>query len=219
MTAAKSDDSSTTDPYDEEAAARNLPSGEPDPGAAWRRLANEIEPLLGYLSVVARNLVSGDRVPIERASDLVQMTVVAALENIAKGRSPENDATKLKSWLRGILIHLHSQSFRAKRPTAILAVDQLPDSSPSAHSEANRNELVRLMAQARARLPERDRQILDWKHEDKLTFEVIGQKFGISAVRAHKVHRRALKRLETEFLAVSARDAFERTCARFPSVL
>jgi DNA-directed RNA polymerase specialized sigma subunit len=56
------------------------------------------------------------------------------------------------------------------------------------------------MAEARSRLPERDRQILDWRYPDQLTLECIGEKLGISAVAVHKAHRRALERLEDAFL-------------------
>lgn len=174
------------------------------------RVIEAIEPMLGYLAVVARGLTADDKVGLERVSDLVQMTVVAALGNVARGRLPGDSKGQLKAWLRGILINVHRQSRRSRRPSDLPA-EEIDAETTSPSGKASRSELAGRMAQARGRLRERDRQILDWRHEEKLTFETIGQRLGVSAVAAHKAHRAALHRLERAFLSLAAENAYRRS--------
>jgi RNA polymerase sigma factor (sigma-70 family) len=183
------------------------------------RVWQAIEPLLGYLVVVARGLKSQDHGGLDRASDLVQKTVVAALENLEKGRVPGETDGEIKAWLRGIMLNLHRQVRKRKRPLSGLDGEQFADDTTSPSSRASRNELASRMVRARSRLHERDRLVLAWRHEEKLTFEAIGQRLGVSDVAAHKAHRRALKQLEEAFLAVSAEDVYLQSRERLESVL
>lgn len=200
-------------PREGDAPLARGPSERADPGAGddRERMIRAVESLLGYLTVVARALKTDDRAGLEHASDLVQKTVMTALGSIAKGAGPDEPDAKMKAWLRGIMVNLHRQSLRA-RPAGSIGEDEPCDSDltpPSAR--ASRDELARLMARARARLDERDRRVLDWKHDEKLTFEAIGERLGISAPAALKAHRRALERLEDAFLTVAAEGAYRRT--------
>jgi RNA polymerase sigma factor (sigma-70 family) len=193
----------------------------PGPGGARgkdQQIVRSIEPLLGYLVVVARGLKSRDQVGLDGASDLVQMTVVAAMENIGKGRLPGDGDGEVKAWLRGIMLNLHRQVRKRKRPLGGLVGEELADDTTSPSNKASRDELASRMVRARSRLRERDRLILNWRHEEKLTFEAIGRQLGVSDVAAHKAHRRALKQLEDAFLAISAEDALRQTRGRLEAV-
>jgi RNA polymerase sigma-70 factor (ECF subfamily) len=172
-------------------------------------IVRSIESLLGYLAVVARGLARDDRTGVGGASDLVQMTVAAALGNVAEGKLPSDPSVALKPWLRGIMLNLRSQQRKRKRPAAGLEGEFAADTtSPSGC--ASRAELVHFMARARARLDDRERQLLAWRHDEELTFDAIGQRLGVSGVMAHKSYRRALKRLELHFLQLTAQRACRR---------
>lgn len=215
-------DSQILDPGDESRdAAGSNPGTVPGPNGArveGHGIVRSIEPLLGYLVVVARGLKSHDQPGLDGASDLVQMTVVAAMENIGKGRLPGNGDGEVKAWLRGIMINVHRQMRKRKRPLGGLVGEELADDTTSPSSKASRDELAGRMVRARARLRERDRLILDWRHEEKLTFGAIGRQLGVSDVAAHKAHRRALKQLEDAFLAISAEDAYRQMRSWIESV-
>ncbi len=169
-------------------------------------VAGALEPLLGYLSVVARKLVADDAPGPEGPSDLVQGTVAAALDGIAKGRAPRTAGGELKAWLRGIMLNVRRQRWRRTSRPGPAAGDHLVADTSSPSSKASRRELVERMAQARDLLGERDRQILDAIYREGLTLEAIGRRLGVSAVAVHKAHHRALGRLEDAFLNAVAVD-------------
>jgi RNA polymerase sigma factor (sigma-70 family) len=173
---------------------------------------------LGYLAVVARNLMARDKAGLEGASDLVQLTVVAALDNIGKGRTPGTDEGELTAWLRGIMFNIRRQLWRKRPSPGPREPDDLGADTSSPCAKASREELAARMAEARSRLEERDRQILDWKHRDQLTLQAIGERLGVSAAAAHKAHRQALGRLENAFLEIAAAIAYRQTRNRLRTV-
>jgi RNA polymerase sigma factor (sigma-70 family) len=189
-----------------------------DPETAGPPPVGAIEPLLGYLAVVARNLMARDKAGLEGASDLVQLTVVAALDNIGKGRAPGADDGEMKAWLRGIMFNIRRQLWRKRPLAAARRPDDIGADTSSPCAKASREELAARMAEARSRLDERDRQVLDWKHRDQLTLEAIGRRLGVSAAAAHKAHHRALERLENAFLEIAAATAYRQTRHRLRSV-
>jgi RNA polymerase sigma factor (sigma-70 family) len=188
------------------------------PGDDVEHPAGTIEPLLGYLAVVARNLMARDKAGLEGASDLVQLTVVAALDNIAKGRVPGADEGEMKAWLRGIMLNIRRQLWRRRSSGVPPAVADVGADTSSPSTKASREELAARMAEARGRLDARDRQILDWRHHDQLTLQAIGERLGVSAAAAHKAHRQALKRLENAFLEIAAATAYRQTRERLKAV-
>ncbi len=174
-------------------------------------LAGAIEPLLGYLAVVARNLMAGDKAGLERASDLVQLTVMAALGDDVREKPPLQDAGEFKAWLRGIMLNVRRQLWRRKSPAACVIGDEIRADTSSPSARASREELTARMTQARSRLGEQDRRLLDWRHQEKLSFREIGERLGFSAVAAHKAHVRALRRLEDAFLEIAAAAAYRQS--------
>jgi RNA polymerase sigma-70 factor (ECF subfamily) len=188
------------------------------PGDDVEHPVGSIEPLLGYLAVVARNLMARDKAGLEGASDLVQLTVVAALDNIGKGRVPGADEGEMKAWLRGIMLNIRRQLWRRRSPAVPPALGDVGADSSSPSTKASREELAARMAEARGRLDERDRQILYWRHRDQLTLQAIGERLGVSAAAAHKAHHRALKRLEDAFLEIAAATAYRQTRERLKAV-
>ncbi len=177
-----------------------------------------IEPLLAYLAATARGLVAGEGDGLERASDLVQQTVLTAVENITRDRGPERGPDMLKAWLRGTMINLHRQTRRARLPQLGLQGDDHGDPTRSPSSRVGHHELVQRMTRARARLGERDRLVLDWKHDEKLSFQGIGRRMGISAQAAHKAHTQALKRLESAYVAVTAEESLRNEKGRLGAI-
>jgi RNA polymerase sigma factor (sigma-70 family) len=189
---------------EEDQAASGTGSDELE-GAESCSAAGGIEPLLGYLAVVARNLTARDRAGPEGASDLVQGTVAAALDQIGRGRGPGGAAGEWKAWLRGIMLNLRRQRWRRlERRPSHLTSDDIDADTTSPSGKASRAELIARMARARDSLGADDRRLLDWRHRDQLTFEAIGEQLGVSAVAAHKAHRRALCRLENAFRAAAS---------------
>ncbi len=185
----------------------------PGPPVDAARKALELESLLSYLAIVARKVASGDQGSPEGASDLVQMTVMAALENFAANRTPGDSDGAMKAWLRGIMINVHRGSLRRKRPEGGLEGADIASDTTSPSSKAGRSELVYRLKLARARLTDREREVIRMRIEEKRTFEEIGKSFGISAVAAHKAHARAVKRLEVIYLEISAAEAYRRSPA------
>jgi len=197
--------------HDPEGRDRGRVSAEKGTGAEQGPLAGAIEPLLGYLTVVARNLLADDKAGLERASDLVQLTVMAALGDNAREKPRVDDAGELKAWLRGIMLNVRRQLWRTKSPMGRLTGDEIRADTSSPSAQASREELAARMAQARSRLVEYDRRLLDWRHQDKLTFREIGERLGVTAVAAHKAHVRALRRLEDAFLEIAAAAAYRQS--------
>jgi RNA polymerase sigma-70 factor (ECF subfamily) len=69
------------------------------------------------------------------------------------------------------------------------------DPSASPGGKAARRELEARLLEALDRLPEGDRRVVRWHHEDQLTFEQIAGRLGISTEAARKRWARSLVRL------------------------
>ena len=174
----------------------------------------DLEPFLGYLAATARGLVAdeGGGAGVSESSELVQQTVVRAILAFAKGRGPGRDEGELKFWLRGIMLNVQRESRRKRGPTAGLADDGrgIVDDASSVGTKLRRSEVVRLITRAKAEIGERDRQLLDWKLEDKLSFDEIGQRPVVSSAAAHKGYHKAIARLEEAFLKTLASETVQR---------
>ena len=160
-----------------------------------------------YLLLVATEEADPDLRAKCGASDLVQETFFRAHRGFGtfRGRS----AAEWRCWLRSILMRqLSSQRHRfaltAKRrssrevalPSGLLMDRLVEGESPSArYLQAERRAAV---IAAIAQLPEHYRDVVVWHHRDRLPFEEIGLRRGISAEAARKVWSRALLCLREE---------------------
>jgi RNA polymerase sigma-70 factor, ECF subfamily len=141
------------------------------------------------------------------ASDLVQETFFRASRGFEtfRGRS----AAEWRTWLRSILARqLSSQRRRfaltEKRQSGREVAFPLGlQPATSASGETPSRELMRAERQAAlmaavSQLPAHYRDVVVWHHRDKLPFEEIGHRRGISAEAARKLWSRALSCLRKE---------------------
>src|SRR4051812_6250312 len=144
-----------------------------------------------YLMLVADRELNRDLKAKGGVSDIVQETFLDAQRDFDRfaGRSePE-----LKSWLQRILknnllsfIRRYRQSKRHTAREVSLGGEgrsALPDGvlvarteSPSGH--AIRREQAHVLSRGMERLPERQRQIIQWRHQENCPFEEIGRRLG-----------------------------------------
>jgi RNA polymerase sigma-70 factor (ECF subfamily) len=175
-------------------------------------LGQVLETFRGYLLLVAdRELDAGLRAK-GGASDLVQDTFLEAQRDFGCFHGDSTD--ELRAWLRRLLVNnvanfTRQYRDRAKRDIrrevrleaggsshergAGLVADIL---SPS--GQALEHEQAEALAQAMQRLPPDYRQVLALRHEQKLTFEQIGQRMERTANAARMLWLRAVERLQKE---------------------
>jgi RNA polymerase sigma-70 factor (ECF subfamily) len=158
-----------------------------------------------YLTQVARRELGVDLAAKVSASDLVQETFLAAGRDAAQfqGAGP----AELQGWLKGILKHLVCNTRRRYRETGKRRVDRelgagaasrwatvaLSATSPS--GRAMRCEREEALRRALMALPEHYRSVIEWHHHERLPFDAIAGRLGVSAEAARKVWGRALQRL------------------------
>jgi RNA polymerase sigma-70 factor (ECF subfamily) len=170
----------------------------------------ELEFFRNYLMLMARRDLAPDLAAKVGASDLVQDTFLAAGRDIAqlRGRS----LGELRAWLEGILRHLLANTRRRYRGTQKRRVDlevctggashartdhlaRISLSATSPSGRAMRHEREAALCAAIRTLPEHYRQVIEWHHQEQLSFESIAARMSISPDAARKVWARALLRL------------------------
>jgi RNA polymerase sigma-70 factor (ECF subfamily) len=172
--------------------------------------AGELERFRAYLRLLARlRLGPRPRGKLD-PSDVVQQTLVQALQGLDRFRGRGDQA--MAAWLRQILAHHLANAVRdlgrAKRDAgrersleaaleessarleAWLAVDQ---SSPS--QQADRNEQLLRLAEALEALPEAQREALTLHHLHDWTLDDIGRHLGRSTAAVAGLIKRGLKQL------------------------
>ena len=189
----------TIDPQDEVGGDRL------DPEAVGRAL----EGCRQYLLMMTERTLGNDLRVKVAASDIVQETILEGYRDF--GRFRGHDGDELRAWLYCILRHnLANAADRyrgaAKRridrevsldadSTVGLAAGHLPATTPTPSQHAIRREQAQALADALRRLPETDRRVLAWRHQEQLPFEEIGRRLGGSAEAARKRWARAVDRL------------------------
>ena len=176
-------------------------------GGDVEALARLLEPYRDYLLLVANQELEPELRPKVGASDLVQETFVGAQRDLAGFRGRTESEWRL--WLRGILIHLlanHRRHYRqaGKRridlevPLASRPRGEWPAFHPSPSANLAAREAESALLSALNRLADHHRHVVLWHHRERLTFEEIGRRLGISADAARKHWERALKSLRSE---------------------
>lgn len=150
------------------------------------------------------------------ASDLVQETFLEAHRDFEgfQGHTEE----ELRAWLRRILrnnLANHAEQFRQTAKRRLDREVSLDNSAIGPLKEGLKAEITspselvfqseRAAALRRAleRLPERYRQVIEWRHRQRCSFQEIGRRLDGSADAARKLWARALQRLRAELRAVS----------------
>jgi RNA polymerase sigma-70 factor, ECF subfamily len=178
--------------------------------ADFKALGRALEPFRNYLLLVANEELEPELRPKLGASDLVQETFLGAQRDIRCFRGRTEREWRL--WLRGILRHAlanHRRHYRAivkrriEREVSISCAPHLDWPAAGASPSANlaTREVEAALLAALDRLAEHHRDVVIWHHLERLTFEEVGRRLGISADAARKHWERALKALRKELRA------------------
>ncbi len=196
--------------------SRGVPNRPPVGNGAFvneraEEIGGALEAFRNDLRMVARRGLAHDLAAKVDASDLVQETFLAAGRDIAQfeGNSP----AELRCWLRGILQHLLANARRRYRGTRKRRVERevplvcreagadrdrgvtISASATSPSGRAMRQEREAALCEALAALPEHYRRVIQWHHQERLPFEAVADRLGISPDAARKLWGRALIRL------------------------
>ena len=165
-----------------------------------------------HLKAVAERGLGADLAGKVGGSDILQDTFCAASRDLADyhGRTPR----ELRNWLEGILrnrLKFVRRHFRkgAKRRVSLEMPIGHPGFAPfsrfdgevpapttaSPLSRVIRDERVASLRLALDGLTDLDRQVIHWHQRDRLSFEAVGVRLGISAEAARKRWARAILRL------------------------
>jgi RNA polymerase sigma-70 factor (ECF subfamily) len=157
-----------------------------------------------YLLRIANHEMSAGLRPKLGASDLVQDTLIEALNCFARftGRA----SAELQGWLRTILLRQIAQAterFAGTRKREVqrevsLAVEGLAANQSSPSSCARRQEQAEVVRQILSRLPEHYRQVLVWREWDDLSFAEIAARLDRSVDAVRMLWLRALERFDSE---------------------
>jgi RNA polymerase sigma factor (sigma-70 family) len=165
-------------------------------------LERALESFRAYLLFVAWRLKGNQLAGREGASDLVQRTIVAAMEKIRDGNIPGPTEKHRKAWLRKILFNTFNRMVRhenaAKRGGGHVVgglEDPGADSATSPSGGAIKNEERQLLAQAFAQLDPDEQQLITWRYVDGLTCDEIGRRRGCSASYVSRICNEAIGRL------------------------
>jgi RNA polymerase sigma-70 factor (ECF subfamily) len=173
-------------------------------------LGRALEPFRDYLLLVANQELESELRTKLGGSDLVQETFLGAQRDLASFRGKSEVEWRL--WLRAILVHLLANHRRQFRSTARRCIErELPMSetsrwdwpatieSPSTNLVAR--EIEEALLTALDSLAEHHRNVVLWHHKERLPFEEVGRRLGISAEAARKHWGRALLALRKELRA------------------
>jgi RNA polymerase sigma-70 factor (ECF subfamily) len=187
-----------------------------DPLAVWieaaRRgdaeaLGRALEPFRDYLLLVANEELEPELRAKLGGSDLVQETFLGAYRDLSSFRGKSE--TEWRLWLRGILVHLlanhrrHYRSSAKRRLEREVSISETrrcdwPASSPSPSTDLAAREVEAALMAALTRLAEHHRNVVLWHHRDRMPFEEVGRRLGVTAEAARKHWERALRALRKE---------------------
>ncbi len=173
-------------------------------------LGELIESCRPYLLLIANQELEPVFTAKTGASDVVQETLMSAQLCLNQFRG--NDRNELLGWLRSILIndlketrrHYRTQGRLVDREMPLTEIDSLrsvqaptsPAHTPS--SEAVIREQRKILGEAMKRLNDEDRQIVQLRSWERLSFREIGERTGRSTEAARKRWSRAILRLQCE---------------------
>jgi RNA polymerase sigma-70 factor (ECF subfamily) len=160
-----------------------------------------------YLLLVANEAIHPALGAKVGASDIVQDTFFRAHRGFAEFRG--RSEAEWRNWLRTILVrslaHQHRRyEMTAKRrqgceiPMQSGVVHGPKSGDPTPSRELARRERELALMAALDRLPDHYRDVVIWHHRERLPFDEIGRRRGISAEAARKLWTRALGRLRQE---------------------
>lgn len=164
-----------------------------------------------YLAFIARHQVDPNLQAKMGPSDIVQQSMLQAIENIEKFRGQTVD--EFRGWLRQILInearqmkrnyHTDKRNANLERRLGDSQTNHphpnLADSLPTPGTNAAAEEQSRAITSALESLPKQDRLIIQWHNWEGLTFEEIAQRLDITVSSASSKWYRALVAFKKQF--------------------
>ncbi len=200
-----------------EGSSMSSPSGSPDPlpvpGTAAPRaiprqdradeLLRRIEGFRDYLHLLARRKLGSNLTAKIGASDLVQETLCVAVQKATMFRAEGDTPARLCGWLEAILdnqvanIRYRYLGTRKRQLGREVPAPDLADTATSPSTVFRREERRDALRAALKKLPDHYRRVLVWRYWERLGYEAIGRKLGVSTEAARKVGGRALIELRT----------------------
>ncbi len=178
-----------------------------------RPQATDLERFRGYLYVVARLHARSQLQGKFDASDIVQQTLVRALDGLPQLKGTSD--AQLAAWLRQILArqiaNMARDAGRQKRDVARersleVDIDQsasqlevfLAAADPSPSQQAQRSEQILQLADALAALPEAQREAIVGHHLEGQTLAEVGAQMGRTPVAVAGLIKRGLRSLRLQ---------------------
>lgn len=166
--------------------------------------ADALNRLLGRIRPYVHVLVRAHVGPAGQLSEssVVQKCLLRIVERRHQLQSP--DVRAFLGWVGVMVRNLLADEFRAinRRPEAMGYADEGLAASDSPPEQAlERDETAVRVADALGQLPERQRQVVEWRFLDRIPDEEIGRRLGISPGAIRVLRLRALRRLQ-ELLGV-----------------
>ena len=179
-------------------------------------LGQIVSRLRSYLLLIAERGLGKSVQAKFGASDVIQHSMLDARKSIANFQG--NSEAELRHWLKKIVIHnltdqarryTDTQSRDVNREVEIinphLTLDTSIGDTPSCH--IRRKEEDEALLRAVARLPPKQRQVLEARHRDGQTYEQIAQTLEISEVAVRRQWSRAVAQLRQWLESDSPADA------------
>ncbi len=169
-------------------------------------LARLLENYRPYLLAIANASLEDTVRPKMGASDLVQEALVRAHNGFTEFSGTSD--VELQKWLRQILKNQLidcNRAFRGaekrdvgrERPLDDTFVPRAPANDPTPDVQAVQNEEMTLLMRYIGDLPERERSVVRWYHDEELSFAEIGKRLQCSSETVRRHWYRALARLAT----------------------
>lgn len=192
-----------------------------------RPQATDLERFRGYLYVIARLHARPQLQGKFDASDIVQQTLVRALDGLPQLKGTSD--AQLAAWLRQILArqiaNMARDAGRQKRDAARersleVDVDQsasqlevfLAAADPSPSQQAQRSEQVLRLADALAALPEAQREAIVGHHLEGQTLADVGARMGRTPVAVAGLIKRGLRTLRLGLQEPSSTFEEDQSC-------
>jgi RNA polymerase sigma factor (sigma-70 family) len=165
----------------------------------------EIASLRTYLMFVAGTFEGVDSLPGRGVSDLVHSVLGDAFAKVRDGdvRFTFQSDQELKSWLVKRLRWTYWDYSQDRSRYERILQGLPPGPSPrNPESELVLKERAELLAEARAKLEPADRQLIEWRVDEGLTYEEIGRRRGYTASYARRACLDVLQILGSVYLSI-----------------
>jgi RNA polymerase sigma-70 factor, ECF subfamily len=166
-------------------------------------LLRRIEGFRDYLHLLARRKLGSNLTAKVGASDLVQETLCVAVRKATIFRAEGDTSARLCGWLEAILdnqvanVRYRYLGTHKRQLGREVSAPDLADTATSPSTVFRREERNDALRAGLQRLPERYRRVIVWRYWERLGYEAIGRKLGVSTEAARKVGGRALIELRT----------------------